>query len=118
MDECKVTGDARILALRQAIRLEIYQWISRGLAIKHILIFLTMITFRLMQKGVIDVEYKPEEMSFLMKCLPKVGETNTLDWLPDLNWMYVQRLLDLERFGSKFGDDLSSNAPGRFRDWY
>lgn len=57
-------------------------------------------------------------MSFLMKCLPKVGETNTLDWLPDLNWMYVQRLQDLERFGSKFGDDLSSNAPGRFRDWY
>lgn len=48
MDECKVEGDARILALRQAIRLEIYQWISRGLAIKHILIFLTMITFRLM----------------------------------------------------------------------
>jgi len=45
-----------------------------------------------MQKKVIEVDYKEEEMNFLMKCLPKVGEANTLDWLPDLNWMYVNRL--------------------------
>lgn len=71
-----------------------------------------------MKTGVIEVKYKDEEMNFLMKCIPKAGEANTLDWLPELNWTYVNRLCDLERFGSKFADDLSSNAPGRFRDWY
>jgi len=57
-------------------------------------------------------------MDFILNCIPKMGETNSLEWLPDLNWSYVNRLMDLERFGAKFGEDLSSNAPGRFRDWY
>jgi len=71
-----------------------------------------------MKKKVIEIDYKEDEMNFLLKCLPKIGNPNELDWLPDLNWNYVQRLLDIDRFGAKFGDDLSSNAPGRFRDWY
>jgi hypothetical protein len=45
-----------------------------------------------MKTGVVEVKYKDEEMNFLMKCLPKVGEANTLDWLPELNWTYVNRL--------------------------
>jgi dynein heavy chain len=42
--------ETRTLKLIDNIRYTIYQWISRGLFEKHKLIFLTMITFRLMQK--------------------------------------------------------------------
>ena len=41
------------------IRYTIYQWVSRGLFEKHKLIFLSMITFRLMNKKVIEVAYTP-----------------------------------------------------------
>lgn len=71
-----------------------------------------------MKKRVIEVKFDDAEMDFLLNCLPKMGESNSLEWLPDLNWSYVNRLMELDRFGNKFGDDLSSNAPGRFRDWY
>ena len=74
------------------IRYTIYQWVSRGLFEKHKLIFLSMITFRLMNKKVIDVAYTAEEMDFLIKGIPKPGVENTLDWLPDTAWNMVQAL--------------------------
>lgn len=43
-------GEERIPRLILNIRYTIYQWISRGLFERHKLIFLTLITFRLMQK--------------------------------------------------------------------
>jgi len=55
------------------IRYTIYQWISRGLFEKHKLIFLTMITFRLMQKKIIEVNYAHDEMDFLIKGIPRIG---------------------------------------------
>jgi len=48
---------ARVLALRQNIREQIYQWVSRGLFEKHKQIFQGQLVFRLMGKRVIDVEY-------------------------------------------------------------
>lgn len=43
----------------QKIRIVIYTWVSRGLFERHKLILLTQITFRLMQKGILQVDYTP-----------------------------------------------------------
>ena len=42
--------EPRVLALRQMIRMTIYQWVSRGLFEQHKQIFLAQLTFRLMAK--------------------------------------------------------------------
>lgn len=52
--------EPRVLALREMIRMTIYQWVSRGLFEKHKQIFLAQLTFRLMQKQIIEVEYTPQ----------------------------------------------------------
>jgi len=50
----------------------IYQWVSRGLFERHKQIFLSSLTFRIMQKGIIDgVEYNPTMMNFLLFCPTK-----------------------------------------------
>lgn len=48
IDRTQAVDDTRIDELRKNIRFTVYQWISRGLFEKHKLIFLTLITFRLM----------------------------------------------------------------------
>jgi dynein heavy chain len=45
--------DQRVLALREVIRMTIYQWVSRGLFEKHKQIFRCQLTFRLMQKQIL-----------------------------------------------------------------
>ena len=45
--------EQRVLALRQRIRITIYQWVSRGLFERHKTIFLAQLTFRLMQKQIL-----------------------------------------------------------------
>lgn len=37
-------------------------------------------------------------MDFLIKCTPKPGVENTLEWLPTLAWDQVQGLIVLEEF--------------------
>ena len=83
IERTTVRDETRTDELRKNIRFTIYQWISRGLFERHKLIFLTLITFRLMQKKVIEVIYEPAEMDFLIKCVPKPGTDNNLDWLPN-----------------------------------
>jgi dynein heavy chain, axonemal len=62
-------GEERIPALILKIRFIIYQWISRGLFERHKLIFLTLITFRLMIKKLLpEVAWEVAEMDFLIKC--------------------------------------------------
>ena len=103
--------------MRKNIRYTIYQWIARGLFEKHKLIFLTLIAFRLMQKKVIEVQYELPEMDFLIKCVPKVGVENNLDWLPNTAWDAVQGLISLEEFRN-FAANMEKDAPNRFKDWY
>ena len=88
--------ETRVGKLIENIRFTIYQWVSRGLFEKHKLIFLSMITFRLMNKKIIDVNYSAEEMDFLIKAIPRIGVENTLDWLPDISWNMVQALSQLD----------------------
>lgn len=114
----KEKGDGRVAQLILNIRFTINQWISRGLFEKHKLIFLTLITFRLMQKKLLpDVQYEVAEMDFLIKCTPKPGVENSLDWLPKNAWDCVQGLIQLEEFRN-FAQNLEKDAPTRFKDWY
>jgi len=49
--------NARVLDLVQQIRIQIYQWVARGLFERHKQIFLSLLTFRLMQKGQLEAEF-------------------------------------------------------------
>ena len=112
-----VQDDTRVEELRKIIRITIYQWVSRGLFERHKLIFLTLITFRLMQKKVIDIAYEPAQMDFLIKCIGKPGNENPLEWLPTTAWDSIQGLIQLEEFKS-FAANMEKDAPVRFKDWY
>ena len=110
--------EPRVLALREMIRMTIYQWVSRGLFEKHKQIFLTQLTFRLMQKQILTVEYTIREMSFLLRCPLKTDVLNPLkEWLPDLAWYSIQRLIEIDGF-ELFAQHVEREAPNRFRDWY
>lgn len=110
--------EQRVLALRDMIRMTIYKWVSRGLFEKHKQIFLCQVTFRLMQKLVIHVEYSSKEMSFLLRCPLKTDTPNPLkEWLPDISWYSIQKLIDIEGF-ELFAQHLEKEAPNRFKDWY
>lgn len=110
--------EPRVLALRQMIRIIIYQWVARGLFVKHKQIFLCQLTFRLMQKKILPVEYTDKEMNFLLNCPIKMDVPNTLkEWLPDLAWFGVQKLIEIEGF-EPFAQNIEKEAPNRFKDWY
>lgn len=110
--------EPRVLALREMIRMTIYQWVSRGLFEKHKQIFLSLVVFRLMQKKIIEVEYTSQQMNFLLRCPLKTDSPNPLkEWLPDLSWYSIQKLIEIEGF-ELFAQNLEKEAPNRFKDWY
>jgi hypothetical protein len=58
--------------------------------VKHKQIFLCQLTFRLMQKKILTVEYTDKEMNFLLNCPIRMDTPNTLkEWLPDLAWFGI-----------------------------
>jgi dynein heavy chain len=63
--------EQRVLALRAMIRITIYKWVARGLFEAHKPIVRAQLTFRLMQKKIINVEYTEKEMAFLLQCPAK-----------------------------------------------
>jgi dynein heavy chain len=110
--------EQRVLALRESIRMTIYQWVSRGLFEKHKQIFRCQLTFRLMQKKIVHVEYTDKEMLFLLQAPSKTEVANPLkDWLPDGAWYTMQKLIEIEGFEG-FAADVVGGAPTRFKDWY
>lgn len=91
--------EPRVLALRDSIRMTIYRWVSRGLFEKHKQIFRCQLTFRLMQKKIVHVEYTEKEMHFLLNCPASMTIPNPLkEWLPDLAWYSMQKLIEIEGF--------------------
>ena len=91
--------EPRVLALRDMIRMTIYRWVARGLFEKHKQIFRSQLTFRLMQKKILHVEYTEKEMYFLLNCPSRADITNPLkEWLPDLAWYSLQKLIEVEGF--------------------
>lgn len=71
-----------------------------------------------MQKKIIQVEYSEKEMYFLLNCPIKTDQQNPLkEWLPDLAWFSMQKLIELEGF-EQFSQNVVAEAPQRFKDWY
>ena len=88
-EECEET-EQRVNMLILMIRIVIYQWVSRGLFERHKQIFLSQLTFRLMQKKIVDVNYTPQQMSFLINCPINSAVANPLKkWLPDKAWYSI-----------------------------
>jgi dynein heavy chain len=88
-EECEEI-EARVDLLRLMIRITIYQWVSRGLFERHKQIFLSQLTFRLMQKKVLTVNYTMQQMNFLINCPRLTTVANPLKkWLPDNAWYGV-----------------------------
>jgi dynein heavy chain len=91
--------EQRVLALRDVIRMTIYRWVARGLFEKHKQIFRCQLTFRLMQKKIMNVEYSEKEMYFLLNCPGTSAVPNPLkEWLPDLAWFSITKLIEIEGF--------------------
>jgi dynein heavy chain len=110
----------RVEALRRALRLMCYNWVSRGMFEEHKLVFLSIIAFQLLKRGIIgeDCGYTPEYMEYLLRC-PKnmsvVGE-NTLPWLPPLSWAACDSLSSCTGFERIATDIVEGSA--RFQEWY
>jgi dynein heavy chain len=113
----------RVLALRECIRITIYQWVSRGLFEKHKMIFMAFLTFRLMQKKIQlaqTIEYSDKEMHFLLNCPmnPSVPKPDSIkDWMPDSAWYSMQKLIELEGFEG-LANAVEKELPKKFEDWY
>ena len=77
-----------------------------------------MLTFRLMQKKILTVEYSEKEMYFLLNCPTNNSVPNPLkEWLPDLAWTSMNKPIEIEGF-EQFTQHVEKEAPSRFRDWY
>lgn len=109
--------EERVLALRDSIRMTIYRWVSRGLFEKHKQIFRCELTFRLMQKKILDVAYTEKELRFLLNCPMSTMVPNPLkEWLPDLAWYSMQKLIEIEGF-EQFAPNVLE-VPAKFKEWY
>jgi dynein heavy chain len=112
--------EPRVLALRESIRMTIYRWVARGLFEAHKQIFRCQLCFRLMQKKVLPVEYTDKEMHFLLNCPGSPSPTNPQslkEWLPDLAWAAMQKLIELEGF-ELFANHVEKEVPQKFKEWY
>jgi dynein heavy chain len=109
---------ARVQCLRDSLRMTIYVWVARGLFERHKLILMAQLTFNLMNRGVLGEENKlnPSYLQFLMRGPRKVGEDNTIGWLPDSAWAACQALCDLDDFGT-FCASIHEAQP-RFQEWF
>jgi len=57
-------------------------------------------------------------MYFLLACPSRSDTINPLkEWLPDLAWYSMQKLVEIEGFES-FAQNVEKEAPNRFKDWY
>lgn len=101
------------------IRETIYQWISRGLFERHKITFMTLMTFKLMNKGMLPkVEFTDKEMRFLLTCIPKIGTENPVkDWLKGSAWSNALRLAELNGF-EKLPESMGNELASRFKEWY
>ncbi len=116
---CKVPPDdleKRVVALRAKVRFKIFQWVRRGLFESHRQIFITNITLRLMQKGVVSETYKPKEVEFLLKAQPKTDVNKPPEWMQLKHWQYCHALSVIEGF-EQFASEIEKNS-GRFKEWY
>lgn len=57
-------------------------------------------------------------MYYLLNCPSSSAVMNPLkEWLPDLAWYSMQKLIEIEGF-EQFAQNVEKEAPNRFKDWY
>jgi dynein heavy chain len=113
-DDMKV----RCEGLIATIRMTIFRWVNRGLFERHKLIFCSMITFRLLQRGLLKEDYIGQQFQFLLRGPIRTDVENPLvEWLPNTAWNCVQKLTEIDFFGS-FAQNLEKDAPNRFKEWF
>jgi len=108
----------RVANLRSCLRITMYTMVSRGLFVRHKLIFLAQLTFNLMKRGDLGEDQVLNELhfQFLLRGPRRVGEENPVSWLPPSAWESCLALSDLEEF-QKLPSDLVEASP-RFREWF
>ena len=76
--------EERVHLLRASLRITIYTFVSRGLFVRHKLIFLAQLMFNLMKRGILGEDYLINEgmFQFLLRGSQKIAEPNPIDWLP------------------------------------
>ena len=108
----------RVKRLISVIRMTIFRWVNRGLFERHKLIFCSMLTFKLFQKGFLQEDFNPAYFNYLLRAPMSVGMENPLqDWLPTKNWGLILKLNDLEGF-ENFAQNMEKDAPNRFKEWF
>ncbi|CAM9358663.1 unnamed protein product [Ascophyllum nodosum] len=118
----------RVANLRRSLRLTVYTWVTRGLFEKHRLIFLTQVTFGLLEFGVCgqDTGFSAEALTFLLRERHREnfdrgwGVANDypppVDWLSAAAWEMVLKLSSLQGF-AKLANAVAESEP-RFREWF
>jgi dynein heavy chain len=114
--EASETVEGRVVNLRESLRRTIYTWVSRGLFERHKLILLCQITFSLMMRGKLDVEFEPELLQFLIRRPKNASQENTVEWLPNAAWQSVCALGEFPDF-AKLPQDIHE-ASSRFMEWF
>lgn len=105
-----------IANLREAIRMTVFTWVTRGLFERHKLIFSSQLCFKLMEKGALG-EYDPSYYDFLIRGHRRTSDTEKCpDWLPKAAWESVLYLSSLDGF-EKLSKDITANSH-RFKEWY
>merc|ERR1719160_973563 len=108
----------RTASLISEIRMVIFKWVNRGLFERHKIIFCGILTFRLLQRGLLKEDYVGSQFQFLLRAPQRLDVENPLnEWLPNTAWNSVQKLIEIDMF-SNFSQDLEKNAPNRFKEWF
>jgi dynein heavy chain len=108
----------RVQSLQTVLRHTIFKFVNRGLFAKHKLIFLTQMTFVLIQQNMIgeDCGFSLEGLRFLLFGLKGGDEKSPVSWINDGVWNGLKNLSLIEGF-EKLPDDIEENAP-RFFEWF
>jgi len=115
--EASADQEARVGALRAAVRLTIYTWVVRGLFEKHRLAFLAQLAFTLLRTGAVaeDVGFSEEGLDFLLRTPKRADEEPPLPWLSEQQWAMINGLSALDGF-ERLVEDLTESGP-RFKEW-
>jgi dynein heavy chain len=108
----------RVANLQLTLRSTIFKFVNRGLFAKHKLIFLTQMTFALIQINMIGEEcgFTLEGLRFLLFG-PKSGdEKSPVSWISDSAWNGLKNLATVDGF-ERLPSDIEENAP-RFLEWF
>jgi dynein heavy chain len=115
----------RVGHLNSSLRITIYTMVSRGLYVRHKLIFLSQLTFNLMRRknlGEDNALYDPY-FQFLLrggnsKAIGESEREKKPKWLSDPAWIKVLALGDMDEFRKLVEDIAEPSSTGRFKEWY